>query len=174
MSSDYLKYIVLFIAWASGGNGHGGREGTREYLTSSLGYTVGEYEKEYGLNRGEPINLLPFLQSSNAKIPPNGEAATKLRSILEAGKTSGRPVALVLDGWDGLTTNMAVFQSLFQPYVDEVDIILSVFAGKPRIFFQFCVRDVLRVMSGEYEDGQEDDTPKPGMEFVSNIWPLVL
>ncbi|CEL10005.1 hypothetical protein ASPCAL13132 [Aspergillus calidoustus] len=169
MSSEANKPLHLFIARSSGAS-KGDTEATKTFLKRSLEYTRQVYEEEFGLLDPDLVFFWVFIQSSNRPFSGQGETRTTIRKILERGKSENRPVVLVINGWDGLSTSPVALTNLLGPYVDQVNITLEMFVETPRRFRKVSVPDALRVLSDEYE-GEFNDLvlPHSTLEFCRKV-----
>ncbi|KAE8335972.1 hypothetical protein BDV24DRAFT_155574 [Aspergillus arachidicola] len=134
--------IVLFVARVSSP----GQGDFRERLTKSFEYTRLSYEETYG-SVGEKVPFLMFSQQSNKLFRPNGQTTADLTAFLSRCEETGCPAVLVLNGWDGLSTNTVALTSLFAPYMDRL------FVDKVRALY-YCkfkiAEDVLALQEGSY------------------------
>ncbi|OGM46862.1 hypothetical protein ABOM_005032 [Aspergillus bombycis] len=140
--------LVLFIARADCEE-----EGWQEFLSQSLSYTRAAYVNHYG-PLSEELPFLVFAQSSNRQFSSDTVPKT-ITELLTRGKESGLPVVIVMNGWDGLTTNPVVMINLFRPWLNDVAISIRVFAGDPRRFFEVSLVHAIEALLGEYEDDDE-------------------
>ncbi|KAL2872134.1 uncharacterized protein BJX67DRAFT_100980 [Aspergillus lucknowensis] len=63
---------------------------------------------------------------------------------------------LVVNGWDGLSTNPVAMTNLFAPYINEVQIMMRIFVVNPLVFRQVSVKDAVEVLRGKVEGKLED------------------
>jgi hypothetical protein len=150
MSSE-AKPLFLFIARSSGPS-HGDAAKTKAFLQKSLQYTHKVYQKVYGQLDPNLVSFWVFIQSSNRSFSGHGETVATIRKVLEQGKSEKRPVVLVVNGWDGLSTNPVALANLFAPFIDEVQITLEAFVDTPRVFRRVSVSHAIKVLSGEYDE----------------------
>ncbi|KAE8362466.1 hypothetical protein BDV27DRAFT_146966 [Aspergillus caelatus] len=128
-------------------------EGWQEYLQESLAYTCDAYVRHYG-PLSEELLFLIFAQSSNRRFP-SGPMPRTITELLARGRETGRPVVLVINGWDDLSMNPIVLVDLFERWMNEVNITLRVFAGDPRKFFEVSVVNAIEAIRGDHEDDDE-------------------
>ncbi|KAJ5108968.1 hypothetical protein N7456_005643 [Penicillium angulare] len=86
----------------------------------------------------------------------NSEPARWFKENLDEAQRDGRNVIVVMNGFDGLTTDVIAFVKLFQEHAERVR--LRVFADEPRFFYEVDVQGVLDVFNGEIEPEQLDDS----------------
>ncbi|KAF7622042.1 hypothetical protein F9C07_1733479 [Aspergillus flavus] len=158
-----MPELALFVARASSEE-----EGWQDYLRNSLLYTRNVYVRHYG-PLSEELPFLVFAQSSNRRFPSDPVPRT-ITALLTRGRETGRPVVLVINGWDGLSTNPIVLVDLFEAWINEVDITLRVFAGNPRRFFEVSVVHAIEAIRGDYEDDDEAPVlPSDTKIFVDKV-----
>ena len=158
-----MPELALFVARASSEE-----EGWQDYLRNSLLYTRNAYVRHYG-PLSEELPFLVFAQSSNRRFPSDPVPRT-ITALLTRGRETGRPVVLVINGWDGLSTNPIVLVDLFEAWINEVDITLRVFAGNPRRFFEVSVVHAIEAIRGDYEDDDEAPVlPSDTKIFVDKV-----
>ncbi|KJJ34599.1 hypothetical protein AFLA70_413g000771 [Aspergillus flavus AF70] len=158
-----MPELALFVARASSEE-----EGWQDYLRNSLLYTRNAYVRHYG-PLSEELPFLVFAQSSNRRFPSDPVPRT-ITALLTRGRETGRPVVMVINGWDGLSTNPIVLVDLFEAWINEVDITLRVFAGNPRRFFEVSVVHAIEAIRGDYEDDDEAPVlPSDTKIFVDKV-----
>lgn len=74
-----------------------------------------------------------------------------ITDILICGKETGHPIVLVINGWDGLSTNLVALVSLFEPCIHSVQMTMRIFAVKLRVFHKVAVIDAVKCFNGEFE-----------------------
>lgn len=138
--------VVLFVARSSSGN----RQERNDFLKSSLEWIKHSYEKCYGAITSD-CRFFTFVHHSNRPLRPIGEVSmyfAQLRTELEM--CNGRLV-VILNGWDGLSTNNLSFVRLFSGWADRITLRVwseeSIYA--PRRFFEVSVSEACKVFSGE-------------------------
>ncbi|KNG86305.1 hypothetical protein ANOM_005208 [Aspergillus nomiae NRRL 13137] len=157
--------LVLFVARADCEE-----EGWQEFLNHSLSYTRAAYVNHYG-PLSEELPFLVFAQSSTRKFASDTVPST-IAELLATGKETGLPVVIVMNGWDGLTTNPVVMFNLFGPWINDVDISLRVFAGEPRTFFGVSVVHVIEALRGDHDDDEAPDLPYDTQLFLDKFHAL--
>ncbi|KAE8414654.1 hypothetical protein BDV36DRAFT_285977 [Aspergillus pseudocaelatus] len=142
--------------------------GWQEYLQESLAYTCDAYVRHYG-PLSEELLFLIFAQSSNRRFP-SGPMPRTITELLARGRETGRPVVLVINGWDDLSMNPIVLVDLFERWMNEVNITLRVFAGDPRKFFEVSVVHAIEAIRGDHEDDDEAPAlPSDTKTFVDRV-----
>ena len=155
--------LVLFVARASYEE-----ESWQDYLQESLAYTRASYVRHYG-PLSEELPFLIFAQSSTRRFPSDPVPRT-ITELLTRGRDTGRPVVLVINGWDGLSTNPIVLVNLFEPWMNEVSITIRIFAGDPRKFFEVSVVHAIEAIRGDHEDDDEAPVlPSDTKMFVDKV-----
>jgi len=108
--------LTLFVARASSSNK---AEEKRETLSNSLEYTEHRYARTYGdYHESLSSRVIMVQQKSNKPLPPTGHAVTEIREVLAAARQAQRPLRVICNGFDGLTTNMVSFVKLFEDSPD--------------------------------------------------------
>ncbi|KAL2814664.1 hypothetical protein BJX63DRAFT_431318 [Aspergillus granulosus] len=169
--SNEAGNLVLFIARASGAS-NGDTTRTKARLMESLDYTREAYEETYGPLVSGRFSSFVFIQGSNRSFQGQGKAVGTITGILERGKRENCPVMLVINGWDGLSTNPVALVNLFGPYIDQVQIWMRVFVGDPRFFRQVSVPHAMEVLAGDGDhEGDLDDLvlPYSTIEYIKKI-----
>ncbi|KAL3493877.1 hypothetical protein BJX62DRAFT_234991, partial [Aspergillus germanicus] len=114
---------VLFVARASGGLKC--YQDTR--LEKTLRQTKQQYVAMYGDIYGEP-HYLKFIRSSNSPYRARGQLETALEEFFNStSPPTLQNVAIVINGYDGLTTNREAFVDLLQVYIIAKNIALRVY-----------------------------------------------
>lgn len=145
--------IVLFVARSSRAHA-GSNAAQREWLRQSLRYTLDQYEREYGKladvedDETDESKFLVFVHHSNKELTQTGEVFNKIQNTLEKGRKQKRPVIIVINGWDGLSTNEHSLRSLFEDYGD-VDAKLRLFVENPRVFREANLKNVIDLLTGK-------------------------
>ncbi|KAL4923658.1 uncharacterized protein BDV17DRAFT_233924 [Aspergillus undulatus] len=75
---------------------------------------------------------------------------------------------LVVNGWDGLTSNAGVFQSLFTPY-NDAEVTLRIYIAEEHIFYEVSVEDALWLLNGDDEEGEEIRVSASTRLFVARM-----
>ncbi|KAJ5875672.1 uncharacterized protein N7473_013019 [Penicillium subrubescens] len=158
MSEDWTH--VVFVARSSAGK----KDQTEPFLRSSLEHTKRCYERTYGQLNGE-VGFLTFIQRSNLPLPSSGHVIRTLDEAIAKVKAGGGKLLVVINGWDGLTTNVGSFNRLFN--ADSAQIAIRVFAEVPRQFFHVNVAQVIDIFMGKIvidpsleptdEDNEDDE-----------------
>jgi len=108
--------LTLFIARASSSSN---AEEKRETLSNSLDYTEHRYARTYGeFHESLSSRVIMVRQQSNKPLPPDGPAVKEIRAVLAAARQAQRPLRVICNGFDGLTTNMVSFVKLFEDSPD--------------------------------------------------------
>ncbi|KAL4788002.1 hypothetical protein BJX76DRAFT_353555 [Aspergillus varians] len=97
---------------------------------------------------------------SNKAFASGGDIVKHIRTVLDNGRETNRPVMLVVNGWDGLSTNSVALVNLSCPYIDEVQITMRIWLQELQVFREVSVRHVLMLLSGKY-DGEFDGLELP-------------
>ncbi|PSK37431.1 hypothetical protein B9Z65_2173 [Elsinoe australis] len=159
MPETSQKPRLLFIARYSDHDNawDGGRaEATRQRLNKALDRTEEYYKMEFGpFSAPDAQHLTLACMPSNKHIPKSGYVFHTIHTFLGKARNENRPVKIVLNGFDGLTTNAVSFLQLFEEYEDMAATI-SVFHGNPRIFTEAVLSDVVRLFNGTYDEDDKD------------------
>ncbi|KAJ5689257.1 hypothetical protein N7462_003649 [Penicillium macrosclerotiorum] len=140
MSEDWAH--IVFVARLSSGE----RGKVNAVLRDSLNHTMNCYELIYG-----PIEctteFLTFAHQSNLPLAPQGEVDRFFTRAINCAKaTKDGKLLVVMNGWDGLTTDPGSFMSIFRPDASRVTI--RVFAEVPRSFWHVNVEQAIKVLDG--------------------------
>jgi hypothetical protein len=138
---------VIFVARGSIDRGPlcNRRRESDEQLRSSLEYTRSCYEQAYGPIRGI-CEFYTFAWPSFFELPPYGETVRFFAQRTATLEATNRRMMIVLNGWDGLTSNAASFNTLFRQVAPRMT--LRVFASYPRSFFQVNVAQIFQLFDG--------------------------
>ncbi|KAJ5273460.1 hypothetical protein N7478_008585 [Penicillium angulare] len=149
--------MYLFVAWGDPPSESLPREvafsHTEEELAESLDYTKRKYIETYGPISSNPRSLT-FIRESSLPMDPSSEPARWFKENLHEARRDGRNVIVVMNGFDGLTTNEITFYCLFQEHAERMRI--CVFGGEPRSFYEVNIRGVLDCLMGNIEQGELD------------------
>lgn len=104
------KTVPLFIARGSGGKA----AVTKAKLRASLEYTEKRYDEKYGLPKEMRDTFkVVFRQQSNRPLPKRGEVAKAVEEAYGRAVEIDRSFAVIVNGYDGLTTLFPCFEELF-------------------------------------------------------------
>ncbi|KAJ5175193.1 uncharacterized protein N7482_001070 [Penicillium canariense] len=122
-----------------------GRE-TDESLRTSLEYTKLCYEQAYGQITGQ-YEFHTFAWPSYVELPASGETVQFFARRTETLAITNRQMMVVLNGWDGLTSNGVTFNTLFRHNASRIT--LRVFADQPRCFYRVNVEQIFQLFDGK-------------------------
>ncbi|CAP93892.1 hypothetical protein PCH_Pc16g12220 [Penicillium rubens Wisconsin 54-1255] len=147
------KRVVALVARSSSGS----RMEKDDYLLWSLEWTKLFYEKIYGKIQSE-CRFLTFVQSSNTPLRPTGEVSSFFASLRNEVEEYEGELLIVVNGWDGLTTDRMSFYNLFSHWAERITLRIysqeSIWQRKK--FFEVNVAQVCSVFRGEIEFDIED------------------
>ncbi|OQD87694.1 hypothetical protein PENANT_c005G05560 [Penicillium antarcticum] len=135
--------VVLFMARASDLNDHPYARGLgttltevqmHEYLRSTLILIAAEHCKRYGVLGCRPLKMQTIVHKPNAKISRGSKISHYIWAVLEEARANMKECIIVLNGWDGWTTDPATLGDLCDCFT-EVPITIRVYAGTPRQFY---------------------------------------
>ncbi|KAJ6069731.1 hypothetical protein N7499_011618 [Penicillium canescens] len=109
------KQIVALVARSSSGS----RMEKDDYLLWSLEWTKLFYERAYGKIQSE-CHFLNFVQSSNTPLRPTGEVSSFFASLHNEVEEYEGELFIVVNGWDGLTTDRMSFYNLFSHWAERI------------------------------------------------------
>ncbi|OQE19012.1 hypothetical protein PENSTE_c016G00097 [Penicillium steckii] len=139
--------LVLFVARSSGGQ----RKLADTRLSKSLDLTRKDFEQAYGEIPGD-VEYLTFVMSSNDRIRPSGEVALKIASLFGKLSAVGKLI-VVVNGWDGLTTNEHSLSLLFKENARKCALFVLADAlpqdPSSRKFFRVNVDELCLIIDGE-------------------------
>jgi hypothetical protein len=91
--------------------------------------------------------FLTFAHQSNIPLAIHGEVDRFFAQAINEVKVTGDgKLLVVMNGWDGLTTDLGSFLSIFRTNATRITI--RVFAESPRSFFQVNVEQAIKVLDG--------------------------
>jgi hypothetical protein len=147
------KQIVALVARSSSGS----RMEKDDYLLWSLEWTKLFYERTYGKIQSE-CRFLTFVQSSNTPLRPTGEVSSFFASLRNEVEEYEGELLIVVNGWDGLTTDRMSFYNLFSHWAERIT--LRIYSQEStwqqKKFFEVNVAQVCSVFRGEIEFDIED------------------
>jgi hypothetical protein len=79
-------------------------------------------------------------------LSDDGETVRFFAQRTAALEATNRKMMIVLNGWDGLTSNASSFNTLFRQHAPWITI--RVFADRPRSFFQVNVAQIFQLFDG--------------------------
>lgn len=174
------EQLFVFIARSPVGD----RRQTKERLKDSLELTKVAYENNYGpIESPYDIEFFTFKHSSHKPFQPAGDVLPYFKEIRSKVEPyyDGRLI-LVINGWDGLTTDYASFLTLFSEWAERVTLrVYSEESGtEPGGFFQVNVSQVCDVFAGKIEfdydePGQRDSLLDDSTAlFLRKFWQLYM
>ncbi|OOQ84844.1 hypothetical protein PEBR_28527 [Penicillium brasilianum] len=114
-------------------------------LHVSLEYTKACYEQAYGPIRGL-CEFHTFAWPSYLELSPSSQTVRFFARRTAALNIMGRNMMVVLNGWDGLTSNGRTFTTLFREHASRIT--LRIFADQPRSFYQVNVAQIFELFAG--------------------------
>jgi hypothetical protein len=135
--------VLLFMARATDLNDHPYAQGLgttlsdiqmHEYLRSTLIMVAAEHRKRFGVLGCRPIKIQTIVHPSNNKISRGSKISKYVYAALEEARKAHVESIVILNGWDGWTTDPATLGELCESFKD-VSITLRVYAGSPRHFY---------------------------------------
>ncbi|KAJ5762558.1 uncharacterized protein N7511_005940 [Penicillium nucicola] len=135
--------MVLYMARANDLNDHPYAQGLgttltnaqmHEYLRSTLVLIAGEHRKRYGVLGCRPLKMQTIVHNANSKISRGSKVSRYIWDALEEARASATECIIVLNNWDGWTTDPATIGDLCTSFPD-VRITLRVYASTPREFY---------------------------------------
>ncbi|KAJ5381113.1 uncharacterized protein N7496_003541 [Penicillium cataractarum] len=139
MSEDWAH--IVFVARLSSGE----RAKVNTTLRDSLNHTMNCYELVYGPIRCT-TDFLTFAHMSNLPLAIHGEVDRFFAQAINAAKATDGKLLVVMNGWDGLTTDPASFMGMLRANASRITI--RVFAEVPRSFWQVNVEQAIKVFDG--------------------------
>lgn len=139
-------------------------------LRISLEYTKACYEQAYGLITGL-CEFYTFAWPSFVELPVSGETVQFFTERTSALEIADKRMMVVLNGWDGLTSHVGSFNTLFRQQAPRITI--RVFADQPRSFYQVNVAQIFQLFDGQiliypYLDGLPHESLDEGVLEILN------
>ena len=137
---------------------------TNKVLIECLERALKEYKDAYGPLESKPKFLI-FDFDTSIPFPPTHLVRRFFKELLENLGERDR-LTVVVNGWDGLTTNRQSFLQLLENHQDQID--FFVFAEEARYFHEVDVREVCEVLT-EQRDLYEGDFYKETKRFIREM-----
>ncbi|KAJ5100631.1 hypothetical protein N7456_006683 [Penicillium angulare] len=168
MSEATFMYIFVARATSTAGTLKVSRsvESTRERLAVSLQSTKRMYIERYGPMLSEPRDFT-FVRGSNQGMGPDSVPAKWFRENLDEAQRDGRNVIVVINGFDGLTTDTMSFDRLFRQHAGRTRI--RVLDREERWFYEVDVQGVLDEFDGLVESDELEASTCIFVEKFKNI-----
>ncbi|CEJ62156.1 hypothetical protein PMG11_10664 [Penicillium brasilianum] len=132
---------IVFDARLSSGE----RAKVNSTLRESLQHTMNCHDLVYGPIRCT-TDFLTFAHISNLPLAIHGEVDRFFAQAIDTAKATGGKLLVVMNGWDGLTTDPGSFMGMFRASASSITI--RVFAEVPRSFWQVDVEQAIKVFNG--------------------------
>ncbi|KAL4900167.1 hypothetical protein BDW74DRAFT_102678 [Aspergillus multicolor] len=154
----------------------GGCFATRLWLLAQLEATHYAYTQWFDqLTEEDEIIFSPFIWQSNEPLSPRGKVVELITQSLRQAQENNRPVELVTNGWDGLTSNSVTYFSLFNPWINLVDMTMHIWVDRAdadpalrptqvRYFHSFRIEQAINCMNGDVDGASEE-----AIQFVEKL-----
>lgn len=146
--------ILVFIARASGSSGPVINK--IEKLRESLSFVEAKHAESHDIGECPPSQFYPFLHGANARWRPTGSTVKFFEQVAGDAHRQGRPVRLIISGWNGLTTHEGSFKKLVELFKQNgVVLTLRIYAEDPRQWFDVNPYQVYDCFDGRVDLGDE-------------------
>lgn len=146
--------ILVFIARSS--NPSRGVDQTIERLRRSLAFVEAKHAESHDIGECPPPQSYPFCHGANARWRPTGSTMRFFEQLAGDAHRQGRPVRLIIAGWNGLTTHEGSFKTLAELFRQNgVALTLRIYAEDPRQWFDVNPYQVYDCFSGQFDLGDE-------------------